>query len=395
MILTTSLQSAMDVARVGDFSSAIEVLGDHWPGLGVEPNQDGQPDSDYARLLMLCGYLTVNIGAIEMRPVQAAAKDMLSKAARLFGDDPDEQQCRLWLGVAYLRSGENHEALALMDALLAERSADVDVTFNATLVKTCAYLALDEWDAAADALDSIESLLEAVPPLTQGKFYLNRGMVARRESDHASALAHYNRAVAHFVEAGSVRYEAAAENNRARVYTLQGRLDDALQAAMRALALFRQLRDRAHEAKAWDELARVHEAKRDYVSMEDAASRAVSLLVTGDHAGWLAEALVTHGRASILVGRSRFAEALAVVDRYGTGADAVTKAMWETVDAAKTTERMVYERLLSKYHGRISPAAHEIGWGHQMLQKRLENHFPELLSQRRPKWRRRKSLMTR
>lgn len=395
MILTTSVESAMDLAQTGNFLSAVEVLGDRWPGLGVEPDRNGESDRDYARLLMVCGYLTLNIGALEMRPVQTFAKDMLSRAARLFGGEPGEQQARLWLGVAYLRCGENAEALALMDALLAERSADVDVTFSATLTKAVAYLALEDTQATENELALIEILVPAVLPISRGKFYLNQGMLHRQRNELDAALNDYALAADAFRDAASDRYEAAVENNRARIYTLQGRLHDAEAAAARALSLFQAIRDQAHEAKAWDELARIHEAQKDYSSMEDAAAHAVQLLSAGDHAGWLMEALVTHGRACELLARQRFLEALAIADAQESNPDPVTKAMWESVTASKATERVVYERLLGKHGGRISPAAHEIGCGHQMLQKRLENHFPDLLTQRRPKRRRHKSLMTR
>lgn len=409
MILTESVRTATFLANQGDLHSAIEVLGDLWPGIGVEPLRNGEGDQEYARLLLVCGILSMELGRFRSIPVQASAKDLLSKSVRLFGDEPDRLVALYWLGWSYVFCGENHEALSLADTILAEQTGDSDVVFRAGRLKALAHMNLGNFAQAEAAFKSVEVFIETAPPLSRGKFYLDRGVLLRQTDRLAEALVEYQRAVSDFRAAGSLRHEASAANNASVVYMAQGRYAEAHEAAQIALSVFRQLDDRAHEAKVWDQIAQIYGREENEVEMEKAAARAVELLSGGDHEGWLAEALITHGVALYRLGMTRGKEslsrALEICNRQGDPKQAAVarRALWGVVQHAKGAqedlqrsvlplERTVYENVLADHGGHVSPAGRELGYNHQAFQLRLENHFPELLTKRRPRRRRRKTL---
>lgn len=409
MIFTESVRSATSLASQGDFQSAIEFLGNRWPGIGVEPARNGESDLDYAQLLLVCGILTVKGGKFTAQS-QAEAKDILSKSARLFGDDSGKYEALFWLATAYSFCGEHKEALSLVEAIVSDQRADINTEFSAGILKGYTEMSLGLVDLAAESFSRIEIFLPAVAPITRGKFYLTRGVFFRQTGRFEEALADYAMASEFFVQAGSLRYEAAAKNNAAGVLTEQGRFEEARGAATEALSVFARLGDQAHEAKAWDQLARIYEREENYPEMVRHADRAVEILSAGDHEGWLAEALITQGVARARLGTSEamtaLRRALEICERQGDAkqADDVTRAMWEIVrrgDEARDSlregysqiERAVYERLLEKHGERISPAAHEIGYTHQALQRRLKYRFPELLTKRLPPRRRHKTVI--
>lgn len=406
MIFTECLQTATHLANQGDLHSAIGVLGDLWPGIGVEPPRNGQDDLEHAQLLLVCGILTMELGRFRSLPVQASAKDLLSKAVRLFGAQPDRLVALYWLGWSYIFCGENHEALSLADTILAEQTGDSDVVFRTARLRALAHMNLGNFTQAEAAFGSVEVFIDAASPLFRGKFYLDRGVLFRQMGRLDEALADYQNAIEDFRVAGCTRLSASTVNNLSVVYAAQGRLTDAHKAARSSLSVFVYLGDRPHEAKVWDQIAQIYGQEENYVEMGKCAARAVEILSGCDHEGWLAEALITHGIALSRIGMAQAQEsltrALEICERQGDpkqGA-AATGAMWEIVQRAKCLqeelqhvaeplERVVYERVLAKHEGRVSPAAHSLGYNHQAFQFRLESRFPELLAKRLPPRRRR------
>jgi len=408
MISTLSIRSATDLAYKGDFASAIRLLGPSWQGLGVNPARNGEGDHEYAELLLACGVLSVEMGRFQAIPCQSEAKDLLSHAARLFGNDPMESEVRLWLAIAYVRSGENSEAVAICDSIIAAQTADIDTVFGAGRVKGLAHLNFGRLDCSEEAFRSVEIFVDSVAPISRGKFYLSRGILYRQSRRFADALADYELADDSFRDAESPRYQAAVQNNIAGVYSEQGRFSDAHASAQRSLLLFEQIGDLSHEAKVWDQIAQIFLLQGKYDEAARCSARAVEILSTGDHEGWLAEALITHGIALSRVAMAQAHEsldrALHICERLGDPkqAEIATAAMWEIVkrshclqeglrQSASPIERAVYERALAANDGRVSPAARALGYNHQAFMLRLESHFPELLSERRPPRKRRKA----
>lgn len=410
MISLQSIRSATSLAIQGDFHSAIDAIGDRWQGVGVEPARNGESDLEYAELLLVCGILTVRMGHLAAR-AQDDAKDLLSKSARIFGESPERYAALFWLASAYSLRGEDREALTLIESILADQAADIDVLFSTGVLKALVHLNLGNALMAESSLASIEVFLETISPMCRGRFYLARGILHRQTRAFELALEDYRSAVVAFQAAGSRRYQAAAENNMAGVFTEQGRFPDARRAAESALRVFSELRDRAHEAKVWDQLAQIYGREQNYVEMCRCADRAVEILSDSDHEGWLAEALITQGTARARLGmvqaQRALSRALAICEKQGDSkqAAAITTAIWEIVCREKRAqgalresiaplERVVYEQVLEKHQGRISPAAHELGLHHHRFQKLLKSRFPDLLAKRVPIRPRNKSLMS-
>jgi len=410
MILTKSLQSAFALAYQGDFNSSIEMLGCRWRGVGLEPLRNGDSDIEFAETLLVCGFLTAEVGRLRLLPVQGSAKDLLSKSERMFGSDPRALEARLWLALTYFWGGESNEALLLLDSIVDRQTAESFVTFTAGHVRGLVLLTLGRFSEADTAFRSVEVLLETVPEVSRGKFFLNRGMLRRRQGRFVDALADYASASSSFREIGSVRYEGASQNNIAGILSDEGRFDEAHAAAQSALRLFELLGDRSHVAKVWDQIAQIFGREENYPEMERCAARAVEILASSDHEGWLAEALIPHGVACAHLGLARaradLSRALEICDKHGDPQQAAiaTRAMWDVVRRGnemrdemqmglQEIERNVYERVLSEHGGHISPAARALGYSHHHLfQKRLASQFPELLSKRTPQVKRRRSL---
>lgn len=406
MVLTETVDNAIDLACKGDFRQAIETLGDHWPGVGVEPRRDGSSDIEFAKLLTACGILTVELGSWTSIPCQASAKDLLSKSVRLSENEACDV-ARYWLAIAYLRCGENNEALAITDSILGEKNAGAEIVFLAGAVRGLTLLNLGKVAESVEAFDSVMVFFSAVPPMSRGRFLLNRGMLDRSMGRLDEALACYEQAITVFRLAGSVRYQAAALNNIAVVYTKQGRLTEAHAVAKKALAVFEELGDLAHQAKVWDQIAQIYGLQENFEEMEQCASRAVEILSTGDHEGWLAEALITLGTALAHLGMERakgtLARALAICNRLTDtkqGKFAIA-AMWRMVQTGKNVrkavdrellpvEETVYREVLAANKGRITAAAEALDMHHQVLGKRIETRFPDLLP---PKRKRHKSII--
>lgn len=401
-MISTALELAINLAHRGDFGEAIESLADRWPGVGVEPEPDGAGDVELAGLLLACGILTVEMGSWTSTPLQASAKDLLSKSVRLFGSDGGAELARYWLAVAYLRCGEHNEALAVADSILSDQRASCEFVFLAGAVTGLALLYRGEVSKSEVVFESVAVFLPAVPPMARGRFLLNRGMLFRQTGRFDQAVACHEQAIEAFRLAGSVRYEAAAQNNIAVVYTEQGRYPEALEFASAALAVFEKIGDLAHQAKVWDQIAKIHGMREDFAEMERCASRAVEILSTSDHDGWLAEALITHGSALARLGVERavrsLRKAISICDHLTD-----YRQLWNIVKALETAtpeisravlpiERLIYRTVLAAHNGRVTPAARALGITHGQLNRRLDSTFPELLTERRPKWRRRKSL---
>jgi tetratricopeptide (TPR) repeat protein len=392
--------------RLGDYAGSAKSLGALWPGVGLMPSRNGHGDEFYARLLMTCGFLTIKLGNIGQVKVQAIAKDMLTESARLFGGHPDRQTAWLRLGAVYLLCGEYNEAATLAETLL-NTDTDVEVVFAATLVRAIAEIGLKQAGKSLDSLASVEMLVPVVPTIDQGKFYLNRGVAWRNLSEPNKAIEDYNRALELFEDVKALRWEAATANNLAGVYTDLGQFQRAHTFVERAISLFRQLGDKAHEAKSWDQSARIYLKEEKFNWAERNASTAVAMLV-GDNQTWRAEALVTHGIALSRIGYQRatddLLEAVRICEHVGSlqQADEARLELWRTTrtarklsesvtEALRPLESSIIERVLAKYDGAITHAASDLGLNRNALQKKIT----QLGLTRKPKRKRHRSIRAR
>ncbi|MEK6280276.1 MAG: helix-turn-helix domain-containing protein [Acidobacteriota bacterium] len=387
-MLTAVQQTPTSLLYLGDYEAAVTALGSDWPGAGIKPSRNGRDDASYARLLMTCGVLAIKLGNIQQASFQAASKDMLTQAARLSPERAARQEAWMWLGVVYILCGEYHEAMALAETLLAD-DTNVTVVFGSTLIRAIGETCLKRYDKALASLASVEMLLPAVPVLDRGKFYLNRGIAYRNVPDSQKAIDNYNLAADLFEEVSSLRWEAAATNNLAGVYTDLEQYVRAHGFVERAISLFQKLKDKAHEAKAWDQSARIYLKEEDFVWAERNAGTAVALLSQGDNQTWLAEALITHGIALGQIGFQRstvqLAEAARICEEVGSmeQAEEARRELWKAArharkmagalgESVRPLERIVIGGVLEKHGGRVTPAAFELGLRRVALDRKIK-----------------------
>lgn len=384
----TILQTVAEFLCREEIGAAAEALGDDWRGPGIAPLRQGRDDTTYARLLMLCGVLTMKLGVMTLAPVRDASRDMLSKSARLFGDNPEGQAARLWTGITYIQSGEYHEAIVWADSILTEGTSTADVTFSATLTRAIAELRLGDATKSLKSLEEIRSLYTLVSDISKGKYCLQLGIAYRQLKRRDEALLAYDEAAEQFHTAGSPRHEAQALNNIAGIYLDQGSLLRAQVYADRAVSIFRSLGDKGCEAKAWDTIANIHLIAGRYRFAVRAARKSVNLLTDSNQEGWLAEALITLAAAAAHLGHEEsvlsLTTAAEISERLGNQeqADLARQELWNVVRKTKElgsrllatvqpVEKTIIERALDKHEGRIARAANELGMKHQLLDKRI------------------------
>lgn len=406
----TATGTVLELCAIGDFYAAVEALGDRWRGPGQMPPRLSETDEAYAGVLLACGVLTIEFSAMGLLGKQEAGKNLLTRSARLFGDKPEAQIAKAWIGIAYLRCGEFREALDYADALLTE-NPDLDVVLRATRTKAIALTGLGRLHDALEVINSARPLLDAAGPLIRGKFYLQIGVINRGLGRTDKALEAYDAASAYFEEAGSARYEGAVLNNLARIYSESGDYTRAHNSAERAITLFQRVRDKGHEGKAWDEQAQIFLKQNKPGAALRPAKKAVEILSQGDPKSWLAEALITHGTALMLNGieeaKAQLNKAVSISEQIGSPQQAAQAhhLLWEIVGRAKGAsrdivesirpiERCVFERTLTKHEGRVSGSASELGLRHGAFSKMLKR-YPDLHSKRRKPARRAKSSLPR
>lgn len=390
----------IELLRAGDYAAAVTELDDLWPGLGVKPSRNGQTDREYGLLLLACGLLSIRLGRAEQARSFEIAKDMLSESARLFTGEPEECAARLALGSAYSDAGEYREALAVADSVL-EMEADSEVAFGAHVLKAAALKHQKSFSEAWSSLEAAKPLAAAVLPIARGNFYVERGTLQRRLGNLNEAIEEYDQAEQCFLNARSLWHAAIVLNNLAGIYTDQEKFNLAHNSAGRAVALFRQSKDKAFEAKALDQTARIYLAQNKPAEAEPIARRAVTLLESGDNASWLAEALITHGKALMIMGtdlaKRQIERASEICNRIADhqqdaeaqeALSAIFKQSRSMRELLKSFEPSIIRYALRCYGNRIPPAAKLLG----ITRQALEDKVSKMADITPTKRRRRKSL---
>jgi tetratricopeptide (TPR) repeat protein len=388
--MTTSvLQDAALCLGHGEFAGALDLLGELWPGIGLRPERTGEDDLSYARLLMICGVLTLKHGVRSLRRLGDTARDILGESVGLFGVNPEGQAARLWIGVSYVDEGRFNEAIAWADTILSERDTDLEITFTATLTRAIAEMRLGQPAQGLKSLAEIEPLLPGVEYLLRGKYYTQRGVGFRSLGKLDEALNAYDLAQEQYQCANSPRFLATVLNNIANVYADQGLLTRAHVYARRAVAAFAEIKDTGYEAKALDTLAQVLLREEKYDQALQAAQRSVNLLSESDQESWLIESLITLGRAASALSKAiaipALSRAVAISEQIASKkqSELAVEELWRIVKNSKELSRTlagsvedieieVIERILAKNNGAITSTAKELGLSHQSLTSRIK-----------------------
>lgn len=259
--------SPLELCDLGDYRAAGELAGLR---VGERPSRGSDGILTHADRLLLAGIISTCAGEIRQ------AKEMLTDAADLFGDDPRADVARSWLAWAEYWSGDFDAALTLASEVLTAQ-IEASVRFRTLLLRVSIYSDQGFPDRAWAGLKEMALLYDSCDPLLKGKFHGQRGRVLRMLNEPDRAIVEYSGAIDFFQQAGNIRCEAAIVNNLVRLYLDAGHFTEAHDYAQRAISLWRETTDKPYEAEAWDHEALIFLAEGKPNEAETAILKAVGL----------------------------------------------------------------------------------------------------------------------
>jgi tetratricopeptide (TPR) repeat protein len=305
-MITDQITSAFDELRLGETSTALELLGSTWLGIGKRP-KDAATHRETAENLLLCGMVTSKLGAERKVPgAQDAAKDLLHEANRLFARirDPRKHKAQIELALSYWRAGEINEAVAFIAEV---RPPEPQLNFEAKLTKALFETEVGKIDDALATLTSIEAAVDNMPHVLRGQFHQERAVALRKRPTRENldrALIEYESALYYYEDANCVKGEAMIRNNLASIYRDFGDYRRAHNSAAKAIALFTRLNNQHLLAEALDQQASIFYAEENFAESARLSRLASNHLQRTDQKAMLGRALVTLGRSLARLGRN-------------------------------------------------------------------------------------------
>lgn len=306
------------------------------------------------------------------------AKDLLTKASRLFldaGDDARSLLADLYVGLCYWRQGQAIEAQVML-ARCIDQSCDHGVRFMALVSQSVLQTDAARWAQGLTALDAARSIFDfIVSPSWRGKFFQQRGLCYKQAYEQTGrsefldkALIEYEAAKDHYERAGNARFEASVLNNIGNLYRIAGHTQRAHRNIDRALALYGRINDRSHLAHAKDTKALILLDEGKYVAAKKYADQSVGLLRNHD-LGWVTIPLVTRAKILYRLGqcssaKKDFEEAVAIAEGSGNS-DRAAEIYLEQADTLATylsTQALaeIFQRINQLSPSRLASVASKI-----------------------------------
>ena len=328
------------------------------------------------------------------------------------------------LALCYWRSGELNEARDLINEALSHLQTPNEVKAKALLRLAIVECEAASYTKALRVLTKNALVFEKINNDTlKGSYHLELGTALRHlfeskpHGDYLDrTLIEYAAASYHYERAKHKPYLAFVENQLGLVYFTINRCEEAHQHLDRARRIFISLRDPGTAAQVDETRASVFLKQGRITEAEEAARAAVRIQEkTGRHA-WLAEALITHGRA--LARLKRYSAALFAF-RRAFDLSEHTGSSNQAAEAAIATLRELGENLavieggqllpgrglreekrsleyegikaaLEQANGSVTLAARSLGISSQALTYMLETRHKDLLKYRTPVKRRKR-----
>lgn len=313
---------AKNLAEAGEFESACEILQPFWIGVLHRPVTRGLTEDAKAELLLRAGSLTGWLGsAKQIAGAQEAAKDLISESASIFealGNTEKIAEARVDLAICYWREGALDEARVTLRLVLqslgdVQSEQKLRALLNSAIVEK---VATRDHDALTIYRDAAPQFIDCPNLALKGKFhnaYANLlrslGSSEKREDYIDLALVEYAAASFHFEQVGFHSLQAIVENNVAFLFATIGKFPEAREHVKSARRLF-ELKDQGGSAYTDDTLAQILLMEGNSIEAERVARRAVQTLKQGGEQSFLAEALITHGRALARLKQANVAKAV-------------------------------------------------------------------------------------
>jgi len=312
---------AKNLAEAGEFESACETLRPFWQGVPHRPETNGLAENAKGELLLRAGTLTGWLGSKnQITGAQEAAKDLISESASIFealGDTEKVAEARVDLAICYWREGALDEARVTLSLVLeslgtVQSEQKLRALLNSAIVEK---VATRDHDALRIYREAAPQFVNCPNLALKGKFhnaYANLlrslGSSENREDYIDSALVEYAAASFHFEQVGFHSLQAIVENNVAFLFATIGKFAEAREHVNSARRLF-QLKDHGGSAYTDDTLAQIWLMEGNSAEAERVARRAVQTLKQGGEQSFLAEALITHGKALARLNQTNGAKA--------------------------------------------------------------------------------------
>jgi tetratricopeptide (TPR) repeat protein len=312
---------AKNLAEAGEFESACETLQPFWKGVLHRPETNGLVENDKAELLLRAGTLTGWLGsAKQIAGAQEAAKDLVSESASIFealGNTEKIAEAWVDLAICYWREGALDEARITLRLVLESFGAvqseqKLRALLNSAIVEK---VATRDHDALRIYREAAPQFIDCPNLALKGKFhnaYANLlrslGSSEKREDYIDSALVEYAAASFHFEQVGFHSLQAIVENNLAFLFATIGKFPEAHEHVKSARRLF-QRKDHGGSAYTDDTLAQILLMEGNSGEAERVARRAVQTLKQGGEQSFLAEALITYGKALARLNQTPIAKA--------------------------------------------------------------------------------------
>jgi tetratricopeptide (TPR) repeat protein len=312
---------AKNLAEAGEFEVACATLQPFWKGSLHRPETKGLAEDVKAELLLRAGTLTGWLGsAKQIAGAQEAAKDLISESASIFealGNIEKIAEARVDLAICYWREGALDEARVTLRLVLETLGAvqseqKLRALLNSAIVEK---VATRDHDALKIYREAAPQFVDCPNLALKGKFhnaYANLlrslGSSEKREDYIDLALVEYAAASFHFQQVGFHSLQAIVENNVAFLFASIGRFCEAREHVNNARHLF-QLKDQGGSAYTDDTLAQILLMEGNIGEAERVARRAVQTLKQGGEQSFLAEALITHGKALARLNQAMVAKA--------------------------------------------------------------------------------------
>ncbi|HEX3250395.1 MAG TPA: helix-turn-helix domain-containing protein [Pyrinomonadaceae bacterium] len=311
---------AKNLAEAGEFENACETLHPFWKGVLHRPETNGFAEDAKAELLLRAGTLTGWLGsAKQIAGAQEAAKDLISESASIFealGNTEKIAEARVDLAICYWREGALDEARVTLRLVLETLGAvqseqKLRALLNSAIVEK---VATRDHDALRIYREAAPQFFDCPNLALKGKFhnaYANLlrslGSSEKRDDYIDLALVEYAAASFHFEQVGFHSLQAIVENNVAFLFATIGKFSEAREHVDSARRLF-QLKDHGGSAYTDDTLAQILLMEGNSAEAERVARRAVQTLKQGGEQGFLAEALITQGKALARLNQTKVAK---------------------------------------------------------------------------------------
>lgn len=294
--------------RCGKYEEGLAETREFWPDTNFLPNFEGLEPRDAAELLLRCGSLFGYLGHKKQLPnAQEKSKNLLTEARNRFLDIYDIEkvaECENYLALSYWRLGEMNEAETYVETALSHDLPSTNaVRLYSVIILTIVQLATKRFEESARLLGETEyDFVKCDDAFLLGSFSSHMGIALNKLGRGPEALGRFKAARMYHQRSGHEPYLAMVDNNLALTYKAHGKFNLAHSASDSATDIFGKLKNRNNEGFSLDTKAGIYIAEGKYEEAVQIADKALAILQKGDNTAYRIETLMTKVKALVFMG---------------------------------------------------------------------------------------------